>query len=87
MRTSATEDVFGLSTVFRVTCAAILALALSACASMTPPAPFASSPDRGAEKYPAGPLYNGDDYLGDDPDPFVRSQIRRDLGMRYPGMG
>ena len=85
MRASATEEVFGLSTVLRVTCAAILALALSACASAT--APFASSPDRGAEKYPPGPLYNGDDYLGDDPDPFVRSQIRRDLGMRYPGMG
>jgi hypothetical protein len=31
---------------------------------------------------PAGPLYNGQDYLGDDPDPNIRSQILRDHG-RY----
>jgi hypothetical protein len=30
-----------------------------------------------------GPLYNGQDYLGDDPDPNIRSYILRDLGMRY----
>ena len=31
---------------------------------------------------PAGPIYNGQDYLGDDPDPNIRSQILRDHG-RY----
>ena len=25
------------------------------------------------------------DYLGDDPDPFIRSQILRDLGAHYGG--
>ena len=30
-----------------------------------------------------GPLYNGQDYLGDDPDPNIRSYMIRDLGMRY----
>ena len=34
---------------------------------------------------PAGPLYNGQDYLGDDPDPNIRSQILRDMG-RYGGV-
>jgi hypothetical protein len=34
---------------------------------------------------PAGPLYNGQDYLGTDPDPNIRSQILRDLGGRYGG--
>lgn len=32
-----------------------------------------------------GPFYNGQDYLGDDPDPNIRSQIMRDLGGRYGG--
>ena len=31
---------------------------------------------------PAGPLYYGQDYLGTDPDPNIRSQILRDHG-RY----
>jgi len=39
----------------------------------------------GTKLFPAGPLYNGQDYLGDDPDPFIRSQIYRDLGARYGG--
>ena len=34
---------------------------------------------------PAGPLYSGQDYLGDDPDPNIRSQILRDMGGRYGG--
>ena len=34
---------------------------------------------------PVGPLYNGQDYLGDDPDPNIRSQILRDMGGRYGG--
>jgi hypothetical protein len=40
---------------------------------------------RGTNLFPAGPIYNGNDYLGDDPDPFIRSQILRDLGARYGG--
>jgi hypothetical protein len=32
-----------------------------------------------------GPLYNGRDYLGDDPDPNIRSYLLRDLTGRYGG--
>jgi hypothetical protein len=32
-----------------------------------------------------GPLYNGQDYLGTDPDPGIRFQIMRDLAARYGG--
>jgi hypothetical protein len=31
-----------------------------------------------------GPLYNGQDYLGDDPDPNIRASLIRDRG-RYGG--
>ena len=31
----------------------------------------------------AGPLYNGQDYLGTDPDPNIRAYILKDLGSRY----
>jgi hypothetical protein len=41
---------------------------------------------RGLDKFPAGPLYyNGDVYMGDDPDPFIRSQLWRDLSGRLGG--
>ena len=33
----------------------------------------------------AGPLYNGPDYLGDDPDPNIRAYLLRDLDSRYGG--
>ena len=33
---------------------------------------------------PAGPLYNGQDYIGDDPDPNIRSYLIRDMS-RYGG--
>jgi len=33
----------------------------------------------------AGPLYNGQDYLGTDPDPNIRAYILKDLGSRYGG--
>lgn len=33
----------------------------------------------------AGPLYNGQDYLGTDPDPNIRSYLLRDLNSRYGG--
>ncbi|HXF87304.1 MAG TPA: hypothetical protein VNK48_02985 [Xanthobacteraceae bacterium] len=42
-------------------------------------------PYRGTDKFPAGPLYHGNDWLGDDPDPFIRLQIQRDLTARYGG--
>ena len=31
-----------------------------------------------------GPLYNGQDYIGDDPDPNIRSYLIRDM-TRYGG--
>jgi len=40
---------------------------------------------RGADLFPCGPIYNGNDYLGDDPDPFIRLMIQRDLGAKYGG--
>ena len=40
---------------------------------------------RGTNLFPAGPIYNGPDYLGDDPDPNIRFQIHRDLGAHYGG--
>jgi hypothetical protein len=45
----------------------------------------ANSRYRGTNLFPAGPIYNGTDYLGDDPDPFIRFQILRDLGAHYGG--
>jgi hypothetical protein len=39
----------------------------------------------GTNLVPAGPIYNGPDYLGDDPDPNIRFQIKRDLGAHYGG--
>lgn len=45
----------------------------------------AKSGYRGLNLFPAGPIYNANDYLGDDPDPFIRSQIQRDLGAHYGG--
>jgi hypothetical protein len=41
---------------------------------------------RGGNFVPCGPLYNGQDYLGEDPDPNIRSQIIRDLDGRYGGL-
>ena len=40
---------------------------------------------RGTNLFPAGPLYNGPDYIGDDPDPFIRLQLMRDLSGHYGG--
>lgn len=44
-----------------------------------------SVPCRGANLFRCGPVYNGNDYLGDDPDPFIRLMIQRDLGAKYGG--
>jgi hypothetical protein len=45
----------------------------------------AKSGYRGTNLFPAGPVYHANDYLGDDPDPFIRSQLLRDLGAHYGG--
>jgi hypothetical protein len=39
----------------------------------------------GTNLVPAGPLYNGRDYLGDDPDPNIRFQLLREISARYGG--
>ncbi len=44
-----------------------------------------SVPCRGANLFHCGPVYIGNDYLGSDPDPFIRLMIQRDLGARYGG--
>ena len=54
-----------------------------------PAAPQATAssavPCRGANLFHCGPVYNGNDYLGSDPDPFIRLMIQRDLGAKYGG--
>ena len=40
---------------------------------------------RGANLFPPGPIYYGIKYLGDDPDPFIRLQLWRDLGAPMGG--
>jgi hypothetical protein len=42
-----------------------------------------SAPCRGSNVYHCGPIYNGYEYLGNDPDPFIRAMIQRDLGAKY----
>jgi hypothetical protein len=45
-----------------------------------------TAPCRGANVYHCGPIYNSYEYLGNDPDPFIRAMIQRDLGAKYgPG--
>lgn len=57
--------------------------------TMAAPPPMAAAKPanrtRDRSAFPPGPVYFGNDYLGDDPDPFIRSQILRDLGARYGG--
>jgi hypothetical protein len=61
--------------------------AVAAAKKQKPVAPQAanSSLCRGAKLYQCGPLYNSTDYLGTDPDPFIRAMIQRDLGPKYGG--
>jgi hypothetical protein len=40
---------------------------------------------RGANLFAPGPVYFANDYMGDDPDPFIRSQLLRDIGAHYGG--
>ena len=77
-----------------ISLAAILAATASAAAksksrtkSARQPAPVASAASscRGGNLFPCGPVYNGTDYLGSDPDPFIRLMIQRDLGAKYGG--
>ena len=35
---------------------------------------------RGANLFPCGPVYFSNEYVGDDPDPFIRSQLLRAYG-------
>jgi hypothetical protein len=49
----------------------------------TPVSPVASC--RGSSLFHCGPVYNSNDYLGNDPDPFIRLMIQRDLGAKYGG--
>jgi hypothetical protein len=48
------------------------------------PGVAATSPaQRGAHLFPTGPVMYGNEYLGTDPDPFIRSQLLRDVGVRF----
>ena len=53
-------------------------MSAQAAASGTVPCP-------GAKVFHCGPIYNAYDYLGNDPDPFIRAMIQRDLGAKYGG--
>ena len=49
-----------------------------------PQAASSASPTcRGPNVFRCGPLYSSYDYLGTDPDPFIRTMIQRDLGAKY----
>lgn len=39
----------------------------------------------GTDLFPAGPIYWGSIYMGDDPDPFIRFQLFRDITGRLGG--
>jgi hypothetical protein len=45
----------------------------------------AASTCRGSQLFHCGPIYNSTDYLGNDPDPYIRQMIQRDLGAKYGG--
>jgi hypothetical protein len=50
------------------------------------PTAVAAAPQyRGANLFPAGPVMYGNEYLGTDPDPFIRAQLLRDLGAHFGG--
>jgi len=82
-------------TVRMLACA--LGLAFASCADATPrkqrkPA-AAAAPTVvtvrpyywGANLWMPGPIYYSNEYLGTDPDPFIRSQIWRDLDAHFNG--
>jgi hypothetical protein len=45
----------------------------------------AQTQHRGTNLFPAGPIYFGDVYLGDDPDPNIRFQLLREISARLGG--
>jgi hypothetical protein len=45
-----------------------------------PPAVAAPARYRDKSLFPTGPVYLGTEYMGDDPDPFIRLQLLRDHG-------
>jgi hypothetical protein len=50
------------------------------------PITMAASPQyRGTNLFPGGPVMYGNEYLGTDPDPFIRAQLLRDLGAYFGG--
>jgi len=49
------------------------------------PATTVYAQHRGANLFPAGPVYYGTESLGDDPDPFIRQQLLRDLTAHFGG--
>ena len=53
--------------------------------SMSGPAITVNPQLRGANPFPSGPVMYGTYYLGNDPDPFIRLQILRDLGAPFGG--
>ena len=75
--------------LFALSFAVILASAADAKVKQKPTAlqaaPGISAQCRGANLFRCGPVYNGRDYLGNDPDPFIRLMIQRDLGAKYGG--
>jgi hypothetical protein len=50
-----------------------------------PTAAVVSPTYQGAQLFPSGPVMYGNEYLGTDPDPFIRSQLLRDLGAHFGG--
>jgi hypothetical protein len=48
-------------------------------------AAVSQSTARGTNLFPAGPLYYAGVYLGDDPDPFIRLSLQRDISGRFGG--
>jgi hypothetical protein len=79
---------FALALAFGVALAAPAA-AQTAQPKKKPPVARSAAPAaplyRGTDKFRAGPIYHGTDWLGDDPDPFIRLQIARDPAARYGG--
>ena len=80
--------------VLAAACVAAFLLALPADAKQqrkhrkyvtSPAAAFASPGYRDTNLFPPGPVMYGNEYLGNDPDPFIRSQILRDLGAHFGG--
>jgi hypothetical protein len=66
----------------------LAANAAAAAKKHKPTAPQAANSSalcRGANLFHCGPIYNSTDYLGTDPDPFIRAMIQRDLGPKYGG--